>query len=76
MQCQPGAAQFAGAYLQPKPMKVDDGGNDRQAQPEAWVPVTFLAAIEPLQYRRTFLFRNPRAAVLNGDVQALVVLRR
>jgi len=57
-------------------MKVDDRGNDRQAQPETWVPVTFLAAIEPLEYRRTFLFGNPRAAVLNGNVQALVVLRR
>ncbi|MNH37888.1 hypothetical protein D3C79_988490 [compost metagenome] len=57
-------------------MQINDRGNDRQTQPEARMAMAFLAAIEPLQYRSAFLFRDPRAAVLDCDMQALVVLRR
>lgn len=57
-------------------MQVDDRRNDRQPQPEPRMAVAFLTAIEALQHRSTLFFRNTRPAVLDGQVHALLVLRR
>ena len=57
-------------------MQVDDRRNDRQPQPEPRMAVAFIATVEALQHCCPFLFRNTRPAVLDGQVQALVVLRR